>query len=996
MKLNISRLRKLLFMLVMVFSFTMVQAQEKVVTGLVTDANDGMGIPGASVVVKGTTIGTTTDIDGNYTLNVDTNATIIYSFVGYRPQEILVGSQTQINVILSIETENLSEVVVIGYGVQKKKDKTGAVAKVKASELNGGTLTDPMQALQGKAAGVTITKQGGDPNSGFNVRVRGSAGFSSNVSPLYVIDGVPGVDPTTIAPEDIEDYTILKDASSTAIYGSRGSNGVIFITTKSGKAGKTKVEFNSYVAIDNVANKLDLLSANEYRDFASENNINIIDGGASTDWQDEIYRTGITHNNNFAISGGNDQFNYRGSVTHSSYEGVIDGSAKERTIGRLDIAQKALNDKLTINMGVSATLEDNSYLNYGGNGVTDVLFQAFQRNPTLPVYNEDGSYNQDETGLFNYNNPRDIIDNVTNDRDAKRLFGNFSLNYEILKGLNAKATIGYMRDDEEKSYFEPAESKYNELGYGNREYSNNETKSFEAVVSYNKLINGVHNFGALAGYSYQEFNYDGFKAQGKEPLSNEIGVDNLEVFNSLVLGDISSYRGSNKLVGFFGRMTYDYKSKYYLTATIRKDGSSKFGKNNEWGWFPSASAGWSLSEEDFIKDNFEFVDILKLRVGWGISGNQDFANYKDIAIVGYNGSGIDPNTGDPIVTLDYQTNANPDLKWEENHELNFGLDFSFLNNRVGGSIEYYTKDTKDLLAPYSVPTPPYNHDIIFANNGKIKNTGVEITLNGYPIKNDDFEWNTTLTYSSNNNEVESLDTGGDFDIKFKNVGYIDAPGMVGVSTQRIMPGYSLGTFYGLEYAGIDSNGLWLIKGNDGKTYRANEIDVNDPKYTKVIGNALPDFELGWSNRFSYKKWDLNFAFRAVVGHDVLNVSRLVLGNPAQLKGGANGLNEAAAVASAVQQGGVYSDFYIEDGSYIKLDNLNLGYTFDTKNWKMIEKLRIYASANNLFTLTNYSGIDPEVNFDGGDKDSGEVYFGIDQYNIYPKTRTFTFGLNMTF
>lgn len=996
MELNISMLRKLLLMLVTVFSFTVLQAQEKAVSGTVTDANDGMGIPGVSVVVKGTTIGTTTDIDGNYTLKVDANSTLVFSFVGYKTQEILVGEQSQINVILNVESENLSEIVIVGYGVQKKKDKTGAVAKVKADELNGGTLTDPMQAMQGKAAGVVITKQGGDPNSGFNVRVRGSAGFSSNVSPLYVVDGIPGVDPTTIAPEDIESYDILKDASSTAIYGSRGSNGVIFITTKSGKAGKTKVEINSYVAVDNVAKELDLLSASEYRQFATDNGINIIDGGASTDWQDEIYKTGITHNNNIAISGGNEQFNYRGSVTHTDFEGVVDGSSKERTIARLDITQKALNNKLTFNMGVSGTFEKNDYINYGGNGDTDVLFQAFQRNPTLPVYNADGSYHQDETGLFHYNNPRDIIDNVENNRDAKRFLGNFSVDYEILEGLNFKTTLGYIRDDEEKSYFEPAESKYNELGYGNREYNNNETKSLEAVLTFKKVFNDAHNIGALAGYSYQEFNYDGFKAQGKEPLSNEIGVDNLEVFNNIVLGDISSYRGSSKLIGFFGRLTYDYMSKYYFTATIRRDGSSKFGDNKEWGWFPSASVGWSLSEEDFIKNNFDFVDILKLRAGWGISGNQDFANYKDIAIVGYNGSGVDPNTGEPIVTMDYKTNANPDLKWEENHEINFGLDFSFFNNRFGGSVEYYIKETKDLLAPYSVPTPPYNHDIIFANNGEIKNTGLEVTLNGYPIKNEDFEWHTTLTYSTNDNEVKSLDTGGDFDIKFKDVGFIDGPGMVGVASQRIMPGYSLGTFYGLEYAGIDSNGLWLIRGNNGQIHRANEIDVNDPKYTKPIGNALPDFELGWSNRFKYKNWDLSFAFRAVVGHDVLNVSRLILGNPAQLKGGSNGLKEAAVLADVVQQGGVYSDFYIEDGSFLKLDNMVLGYTFNTGNWKMIDKLRVYASANNIFTLTNYNGIDPELNFDGGDKDNGEVYFGIDQYNIYPKTRTFTLGVNLTF
>ena len=994
MELNISMLRKLLLMLVMVFSFTITQAQQKVVTGTVTDANDGMGIPGVSIVVKGTTIGTTTNIDGNYTLEADASSTLVYSFVGYKTQEILVGDQTQINVILNVETENLSEIVIVGYGVQRKKDKTGAVAQVKADELNGGTLTDPMQALQGKAAGVVITKQGGDPNSGFSVRVRGSAGLTSNISPLYVVDGIPGVDPTTIAPEDIESYNILKDASSTAIYGSRGSNGVIFITTKSGKAGKTKVELNSYIAVDNVANKLDLLSAEEFRSYAKANNLEQFDGGANTDWQEEIYRTGVTHNNNLAISGGNEQFNYRGSVTHSEFEGVIDGSSKERSIARLDISQKALNDKLTIKMGVSGTIGNNEYLNYGGNGGTDVLFQAFQRNPTLPVYNTDGTYHQDKT-LFNYNNPRDIIDNVVNNRDAKRFLGNFSLDYELFEGLNVKTILGYIRDDEEKSYFEPAGSIYNERGYGNREYKNNETKSFEAFATYKKRFGDSHNFGAVAGYSYQEFNYDGFKAEGREPISNTIGVDNISLFNNIALGDISSYRGTSKLIGFFGRVTYDYQSKYYLTATLRRDGSSKFGDNEEWGWFPSASVGWSLSEENFIKDNFSFIDILKVRAGWGISGNQDFANYKDIEIVGYNGKGVDPFTGEPIVTMNYQTNANPDLKWEENHEINFGLDFGLFNNRLSGSVEYYIKETKDLLMRYRVPTPPYKYPFIYDNNGEIKNHGIEITLNGYPIKNDDFEWNTTLTYSSNTNEVVSLDKGGKFDLEFLDVAYISGPGLVGVPAQRIMAGQSLGTFYGYEYAGVDQQGNWLIKGNDGEIYRTEEISSGGDEHKKILGNALPDFEMAWSNRFSYKNWDLNFAFRAVVGHDVLNVSRLVLGSPAQLKGGANAIKEAATLSSAITKP-VYTDFYLEDGSFIKLDNVVLGYTFKTGNWKMVDKLRVYAAANNVFTLTNYSGIDPEINFDGGDKDKGEVHFGIDQYNIYPKTRTFTLGLNLTF
>ena len=979
----------------------LVMFAQQAVKGKVTEAAGGTALPGVGVIIKGTTIGAATDFDGNYTLeNVKPADILVFSYVGFNTQSITVGNNTTINIILTESAESLDEVVIIGYGTVEKKDKTGAAVKVSAKDLNQGTLVDPIQAIQGKAAGVSVTKQGGDPNSGFNVRIRGAAGFAAGGDPLYVVNGVRGVDLTTIAPEDIISFDILKDAASTAIYGADGANGVIFVTTKSGKAGVAKIEYNTYLAMDDVYKELGLQSAKSYRDYIAANQDrygDFSDAGGTVDWQNEVYRSGFTLNNNFAISGGSETNTYRASITNTDFEGVIVGSNKNRTTGRLDVTQKSFDEKLKITMGMSASIESNEYINYGGNGSTDALFQSFQRLPTDPIYNLDGSYFE-TSRVFNYFNPVASLDQIQNERDAKKYTGNLGLDYTIIDGLIGSLNLSYLRNDSESTYFEPKYSNtigtQNTLirtGYGKRSYENWAQALLEGTLTYKKTFNDVHNLTTLAGYSYRKQDWDGFLAEGREPISNSLGADKLQNFEDVQLGDIESYKGERADIGVFGRLMYDYDSKYYLAAMIRRDGSSVFGVNNQWGWFPSVQVAWNMANESFIENNANFINLFKLRASWGISGNSNIDSYLYLLRVGPSGTSIDPETGDPIVNLDYYNNGNPDLKWDENEEINIGLDFGFFNSRISGSVEYYTKKITDMLSVYNVPTETNYAGTVYYNGGEMKNSGFEATLIGKVFDTENFKWNTTFTFSKNNMEVVSLD-GGKYDLDYRDVGYISAPGIVGVATQRMLPKYDLGTFFGFEYAGVSEDGKWLIKGNDNEIHYLDDVSQSDAQ-KKPIGNALPDFEMGWSNNFTYKDWDLSASFRAVVGHDIYNATKQVFGNPDYITQ-RNVLDEALALDGYV--GGAYQSlsYYIEDGSFLKLDNINLGYNLPKNTIKGISSLRIYTSINNVFTLTNYDGIDPEVNFSGGDKNKGEAYFGIDQYNIYPKTRTITFGINV--
>lgn len=981
MKKTLSSFRILVLLISVLFAFQ-AYAQEVQITGTTKDAADGNSLPGVTILVKGTTTGTISDIDGKYSMKVKAGQVLVFSFIGYTTQEITVGAQRTIDVSLKSSTTALEEVLVIGYGTQKKSDRTGSVFAVKADELNKGVLTDPIQGLQGKAAGVVITKKGGDPNSGFDIKIRGgSGGLVSSTNPLYVVDGVPGVDPTTVAPEDIESFNVLKDASAAAIYGSRGANGVIIITTKRGSERKeSQIELSTYVSTETVANRLDLLSADQIRKYVTDNNLNFIDGGANgVDWQDEIYRRGMSQNYSLSVSGGGEKSVYRSSVSHSNFDGVIKGSSKSRTSARVNLDQKALNNKLSIQTGISGTFEKNNTVNYGGNGPTDILYQAFQRNPTDPVYNEDGTfYNTQRT--FNYWNPVALIDQIQNERNAKRFFGFAKASLEIFKGLTLNENVAYTRDDQENFYFEPkAMNLATTEGLGRRSYNNYETKLIETTINYKKTF-GLHNVEFVGGHSWQHDHATGFAAQGNQPFIDYLQSNDLSNLLGVKKGDITSYNNGNTLISFFARGIYNFDSKYFLTGTIRRDGSSRFGANNKWGWFPSASAMWNITGEEFLK-NSSVVNNLRLRVGVGLTGNQEIGNHNAELYYNAAGSSINFETGESVVKYQFAAAANPNLKWESNREINIGVDYGFLKDRISGSFEVYKKNTFDLLGIYSIPVPPNEADRIYANGGKIDVKGFEASMQFYAVRNPNFDWKSNVIFSTYKQEVISL-SFDEFEMGPQDRGWVSVRGGVGTRTQVIMPGYSFGTWYMPEYAGLSADGKFLYYTKSGGVTRV----ISDAEY-RVVGSAQPDFEIGWSNSFTfYKNFDASFTVRAIYGTQIFNTTRLMFGNAvwlpdmnvlqSALEEKARGLNDNPAVSS----------YYLEDGSFIRLDNLSIGYNF--KNVPGFKNIRAYFASNNLLTLTKYSGIDPETGYSGTE-------FGLDQFNVYPKTRTLTFGLNVT-
>jgi len=959
------------------------QTTTKAISGVVVDTN-GDPLIGVSVLVKGTTSGSITDVNGKFSVPAVSvkNPSLVFTYIGYDAQEVSFKGQ-MLRIQLVENTKNLEEVVVVGYGVQKKKDKTGAVTNIEAKDFVQGVLQDPIQAIQGKVPGVAITKKGGDPNAGFDVRIRGTAGLSSGTGPLYVIDGVPGIDPTTVAVEDIESFNVLKDASSAAIYGSRGATGVILITTKKGKSGdKGQVSYSGYYSADYVAKRMDILSASEIRNYAAEKNIVFSDDqGNNTNWQDVIFRTGQTQSHNIAISYGNDTHTLRASVNYDKFDGVVRGTSKERSIMHINGTQKGMKNHLTLSMNLSSTFEKNNYVNTSGSGDNGTLFQAYTFNPIYPVYNQNGSYF--EKSDFEYSNPLALINQITDKRDAKRLLANFRADLDIFKGLQAGVNISYRRADAEKSFERPSYQKTTtDGGYAKRSYENSATKMLETTLKYDKTI-GNHNINLLGGYSWQEDAGDSFSAQGRDLISDIVGADNLKWANDVLPQDIESFRDRSRLISFMGRGVYNYKSKYYLTGTIRRDGSSRFGDNKEWGWFPSFSTAWDISQESFMK-HFDWLGQLKVRLGYGVTGNQEIGNYNDIARMSIGGRTLDPTTLNKTLIVQQASNANPNLQWEQNSEWNLGLDFAVLNSRLTGSIELYNKNTNNLIASYEVPVPPNRYSSILANAGVINNKGIEITLSGIIVNNKNFNWKSDFAFSKNKQNVVSL-SNDNFNLSELHVSNVGGRGMVGVWSQIVKPGYELGTFYGWKCAGISQEGLWLFYDKSGNITKQ-QVDAD----RQVIGHAMPDFILNWSNTFTlFKNWDVSFNLRSVVGNDVLNSTRMIMGNPNMLPN-RNALRSAIALGTILKDAPKFSDYYIEDGSFIRMDNLTLGYNFKFKEKSWLTSARVYISSNNVFTLTKYSGIDPETNYGGYEKT------GIDAFDIYPKTRTLTMGFKVIF
>ncbi|BCS85559.1 SusC/RagA family TonB-linked outer membrane protein [Prevotella herbatica] len=979
----------------LLFLSTIAFAQSKI-TGTVKDAS-GEPLIGVSVVEVGTTNGTVTDIDGNYVLNVKPGAKLRVSYVGFNPQEIKAGNNSQI--ILKEDNKTLNEVVVVGYGTMRRKDVTSSITTVKSEDLNVGVFSDAASMLQGKVAGLVVTSSA-DPNGSPSITLRGASSLRTGdaMQPYYVIDGIPGVDISMVAPDDIESIDVLRDATATAIYGSKAANGVIIITTKSGKNGKdrTNVTYSGYVAFDNALKTLDMATADDIRNYVTANKLDYAyDGKSSTDWQKQVLRTGVSHNHNLSINGGSNKTTYMASVNFANREGVVEGSSMNRLNLRSLITTKVLKDRLELSAGVNSLYAKHKGVANGWDGES-VLDAMNYYNPTLPVTNTDGTWSEG-SGSQNYN-PLSLINEDTSETMYKRMqfIGKASL--KIMDGF--VWNMNYSYDNMQSTYSSydshnsqlPGLKDYNGRATRNTYFNNSQT--FETFGNYDKTFNKVHKLSLMAGYSWEEKNNnDGFGL-----TVHNFFDDNLKWNNLTYAGTIdgmpavqSGTKETIRNISFYGRLSYSYNSKYMLQATVRRDGSSVFGSGHQWGTFPSVSAAWNITEESFMKNQKVFSN-LKLRVGYGVSGNAlGFGAYSAVSTYGSSGSYFTYN-GNSYVTLGATKLANPDLKWETTGMLNIGLDYALAGGRINGSIEFYNKKTKDLIWNYPVSSFIYPFGTIQANVGEITNKGVEFSLNATAIKTKNFTWNTTLNLSHNVNKVNKLSN----DYYQTSTFAQGDPRVAGVSangyTQRIMEGEPLGTFYTYEFAGYDANGKSTYYVHDEATGKRTGEVTNSPAYKDrtITGCAQPKLNLGLNNTFNYKNWNADMFFTGVFGNKIYNGSRAHYTAPDFFSGGKNVLKEYVTSRPVTDNlSNIPSDRYLENGSYLRLQSLSLGYTFHKFNdW--IQSAQVYVTCNNVFTITSYKGLDPEVNLGGIDP-------GVDyRWNNYPHTRTFLIGMKVNF
>ena len=977
--------RKVLLLSALLMMCTFAFAQQGTVTGKVID-DLGEPVIGANVVVKGTTTGIITDVDGNFSLSVNDikKNILVISFVGYNTVEEPLRGRTKVGIKLESSVINLGEVVAIGYGTQTRRQITGSVANVSEEQFNKGLTRDASDLLQGKVAGLTITSGSGDVTRGSQIRLRGTSTLQNDQGPMIVIDGVPGGDMSTVAPDDIESISVLKDASSAAIYGSRAAGGVILITTKRGSGSKTQVSYNGYVTIDNVANKPDLLNAQEWRDANKQlgNDISVFDKyNADTDWFDEILRTGFSQSHSLSLSGGSSKSNYRASYTFMDRNGISRDNSMTRHNFRFQFQQRAINDRLRISLTGSASLTDMSMPN-GTN-----FIHAYVMSPVLPVYNPDGTYMTAFNAEYDQGNPVQNMELNYRNRSNNYFYGQGDIQFEIIEGLNAKVSLYKSRNAGDYSRWDDPRTSIGlgDNGLAQRSSNTSNRELMEWTLDYDKTFNEVHKVNALLGYSWENNEFASQYAQVTNFAVTSMGADNLQTGNTLKIGNVTSGRNAYKMISMFARANYSYGERYMITATLRRDGSSKFGADHKWGIFPSASAAWGISQEAFMED-VKWVSDLKLRAGWGVTGNQDgLTPYKSLEL--YQASGTYFNNGAFLTAFAVSQNANPDLKWEETSMFNVGLDFQLFKGRLNGTIEYYSKQTKDMLYNYSVPTPTYVYGTIAANVGDMSNKGIEVALNFDAIRTKNFRWTTALNLSHNKNKITKLSN----DLYSTDRVYVGDPwirGASGVTSHVVEEGYPVGQFFMLKCNGISEDGKFILEdlNKDG------QITDDDRTY---CGDAQPDLTFGWNNTFSWKNWDASFFIRGTIGNKVLNNPVAAYGNNTYISGTNAMKNENLLKMSESSR---VCSYYIEDASFARLDNMSIGYTFNTKNINWLQKARVYAAAQNLFVITGYKGLDPEVEIFRGEASDSNAGLdpGIEPRNYFPKARSFTFGVNLTF
>lgn len=970
---------RLLMMLAVMFFALDVSAQATI-NGHVKDET-GEGVIGASVMVKGTSNGTVTDFDGNFSLKCKTGATLVITYIGYNPQEL--SAKDGMEVTLKEDVAQLNEVVVVGYGSMAKKEISSSVVQISKDQFNQGAASDPMALIAGKVAGLNVSSTAdANPNAMTEIQVRGAGSLTASNGPLVVIDGIAGGDLRNIATQDVESITVLKDAGSAAIYGTRGANGVILVTTKkgSGTAGVTNVTYDSYVALNIQKPRVDILSTDEFRRSRRGQ-----DYGADTDWWDEITRPVSYSLNQYISLDSSTKNGYFGmSVNYKKGNGLDIVSGREEYGGRFVGEQRVLNGRLQFNSSLSAR---KVHEKWGNNGLFDT---ALTMNPTIPVKNPDGTYYQPNSPTDIHNPVNDLKENVS-EGDRVYILGNADVKLNILQmeqhNLNTSLSYALQYNDLKENFYTPStssESFWN--GYDGRARINYQkwwTNRLEWLVNYTMTVN-EHQLKAVLGYSWERSKWEQSGNENMGFVYDALSYHGIGSGSYLRDGKANLWAGSSEstLIGFFGRLNYNYNDMIFASASMRREGSTKFGANKKWGSFPSGSLAWEITKTPFAQGLAQTFQSLKPRVSYGVTGRSDFNAYQSIATYSTRGAYMIDNLW--INGYAPSLNANPDLAWEKSTAFNIGLDFVAVNSRLRGSVEYFDRRSQDLLYNYTAPQPPFIYNTILVNVGTTKNTGIEVSLDYDVLAKKALKWTTGINWSMGSTKLTKLSSDA------YQMAYLDLYQKPGPGTSeyffRVEEGGEIGQFYGYEHAGIDENGFLLIYDNDGNAVPAAQAD---PSYKCNIGNGAPKHFLSWSNSLRYKNWDLSMLFRSALGYEIFNMRKYGMG----LKGAGtdNVLRTAyTKYADVNSSGGIISSYFLENGNYFKLDNVTIGYNYTPKNRQLIESLRVYLTAKNVFTLTAYEGNDPSIVTSTG------ITPGIDSNSAYPQATQVSLGVTLRF
>ncbi len=969
-----------LLMLIAVVCFALDVSAQTTVSGHVKD-DTGEDVIGASVMEKGTSNGTVTDFDGKFTLQCKSGATLVISFIGYNPQE--VKAKDGLEITLKEDVAQLNEVVVVGYGSMAKKEISSSVVQISKDQFNHGAASDPMALIAGKVAGLNVASSAdANPNAMTNIQVRGAGSLTASNGPLVVIDGIAGGDLRNIATQDVESITVLKDAGSAAIYGTRGANGVILVTTKkgSGTAGVTNVTYDSYIAFNVQKPRVDILSTDEFRRSRRGQ-----DYGADTDWWDEITRPVSYNLNQYLSIDSSTKNGYFGlSVNYKKGNGLDIVSGREEYGGRFVGEQRVLNNRLQFNSSLSVR---KVHEEWGNDGLFDT---ALTMNPTVPVKNPDGTYYQPNSPTDIHNPVNDLKENVSQG-DRIYLLGNADVKLNILQmeqhNLNTSLSYALQYNDLKDNFYTPStssESFWN--GYAGRARINYQkwwTNRLEWLVNYTLTLS-EHQLKAVLGYSWERSKWEQSGNENMGFVYDALSYHGIGSGSYLRDGKANLWAGSSEstLIGFFGRLNYNYRDMIFASASMRREGSTKFGANTKWGSFPSASLAWELTKAPFAQRLAQTFQSLKPRVSYGVTGRSDFNAYQSIATYSTRGAYLIDNQW--INGYAPSLNANPDLAWEKSTAFNVGVDFVAVNSRLRGSVEYFDRRSKDLLYNYTAPQPPFIYNTILVNVGTTKNTGIEVSLDYDVLAKKALKWTTGINWSMGQTKLTKLSSDA------YQMAYLDLYQKPGPGTSeyffRVEEGGKIGQFYGYEHAGVDENGLLLIYDNKGNAVPAAQAD---PTYKRNIGNGAPKHFLSWSNSLSYKNWDLSMLFRSALGFEIFNMRKYGMG----LKGAGtdNVLRKAYTdYADVESSGGIISSYFLEKGNYFKLDNVTLGYSYSPKSRQLVENLRIYLTAKNVFTLTGYEGNDPSIVTSTG------ITPGIDSNSAYPQATNITLGVTVRF